>query len=140
MAALTRQPREPNHDRGAGLIGTIGGVTVFLTLLTFAVQLLFNLYATSVVTAVAYDTAVVVASGTVAGEIDSQLRDRAVDQARSELGQYGERASFVWDIDDETVRLTLRVEHPKIAMERVMGVFGLNKVERSVEIRLERPR
>ena len=51
-------------DRGAGLISTAAGVVVFLVFLLFAVQLLFGLYASSTVTAVANDAAVRAASAT----------------------------------------------------------------------------
>ena len=44
-------------DRGAGLVSAVAGVVAFLAFLFFAVQLLYNLYATSVVTATAYDAA-----------------------------------------------------------------------------------
>ena len=41
------------NEQGSGLVGAIGGVAVFLVLLSFAVQLLFNAYATSAITAAA---------------------------------------------------------------------------------------
>ena len=43
-------------------MGTFAGVLVFLVFLLFAVQLLFNLYATSAVTAAGLDAARVVAA------------------------------------------------------------------------------
>jgi hypothetical protein len=137
-------PRLPvDSDAGAGLIGTIGGLTVFLMLLTFAVQMLFNLYATSAVTAVAHDAAAMAASG----EIDRTDPDAVADairdaetHARGLLGDYGERSRFAWDLSDDRVRLTITASHPRIAMAAVSGVFGLNEVERSVEVRIEAPR
>lgn len=131
------------RDRGAGLIGTIGALVVFLMLLTFAVQMLFNLYATSAVTAVAHDAAAIVASG----EIDrsdtvavAAAVERAEAHARGILGRYGDRARFSWDLTDDRVRVTIAASHPRVAITSVSSVFGLNEVERSVEVRVERPR
>jgi hypothetical protein len=131
------------RDRGAGLIGTIGGLLVFLVLLTFAVQLLFNLYAASAITAAAHDAAHIAASG----EVDrgnpiavAGVVDRAEAHARSVLGRYSERVEFEWDLDDQWVRLTIEAEHPRLAMSQVSAVFGLNKVERTVLVRVEQPR
>jgi hypothetical protein len=134
----------PNErDRGAGLIGTIGALVVFLTLLTFAVQLLYNLYATSAVTAVAYDAASMVAADGVDHDDPTALAlavEDAEAHAREILGRYGDRADFRWDLTPERVRLTIHADNPRIAMTRVTGVFGLNDVERSVEVRVETPR
>ncbi|MDQ3756428.1 MAG: hypothetical protein M3394_01070, partial [Actinomycetota bacterium] len=52
---------------GSGLLGTVVGGLVFLSLLFFAVQVVLGLYATSVVTAVAYDAAKAVAGADAAG-------------------------------------------------------------------------
>jgi hypothetical protein len=126
----------PIDERGAGLIGTIGGVMVFLTLLTFAVQMLFNLYATSAVTAVAHDAARTVAGGVAARDADTlpaTVADAELD-ARRALGRYGDRLEFLWEIDDGSVRLTLAADHPRVAITPVSEVFGLNRVERTVEV------
>jgi hypothetical protein len=45
-------------DHGTGLLSSVAGVVVFLVFLLFAVQLLFGLYASSTVNAVANDAAV----------------------------------------------------------------------------------
>lgn len=126
-------------DKGAGLIGTIGGVMVFLVLLTFAVQLLFNLYATSAVTAVAHDAARAAAGGIVDhdGEGGSTALADAEAEARRALGRYGERLEFTWDVDARRVRLTIGAEHPHVAISPVAGAFGLNRVDRTVEVRIE---
>jgi hypothetical protein len=131
----------PRHgrDRGAGLIGTIGGVVVFLTLLTFAVQLLFNLYATSAVTAVAHDAARAAAGGLAGTDPEASIADAEAD-ARAALGRYGERLEFDWDIDARRVQLTIGADHPRVAISAVASVFGFNRVERTVEIRIEEVR
>ena len=129
-----------SSERGAGLIGAIGAVTIFLVLLSFAVQLLFNLYATSAVTAAAHDAAHMVASGEVDHD-DPVAVERAMieaeHRARAVLGRYGERVSFTWTADDAHVTLTLTAVHPPLAVHRVSGAFGLNEVERSVTVRRE---
>ena len=133
----------PARDSGAGLIGTIGGLTVFLTLLTFAVQLLFNLYATSAVTAVAHDAATSVATSAIDADDPGSTASAVADaeaEARQLLGEYGQRAVFTWDIDSARVRLTIAADHPKVALSRISSVFGLNRVERTVEVRVETAR
>lgn len=131
--------RRPTSDRGAGLIGAIGGVVVFLTLLTFAVQLLFNLYAASAVTAVAHDTARAAAGGLVdhhGADLAQVLADAEAD-ARRALGRYGDRLEFTWDLDGDRVRLTIGAEHPRVAISAVSGAFGFNRVDRTVQVRIE---
>lgn len=131
---------DESPERGAGLIGAIGGLMVFFALLTFAVQLLFNLYASSAITAAAHDAAHLAASGAVdrsdpravAGAIDL-----AESQARSVLGRYGDRVQFRWEVDADRVRLTVTAQHPSLAVDQVASVFGLNRTERTVEVRVE---
>lgn len=135
-----------NHvraDRGAGLIGAIGGVLIFFILLTFAVQLLFNLYANSAITAAAHDAAHIAASA----EVDRSdpvavlaVVEAAEDHAGTVLGRYSERVGFEWDVDDDWIRLTVEADHPGLAMDRVSSVFGLNRFERTVEVRVEQIR
>jgi hypothetical protein len=47
-------------ETGTGLLSAVVGVGAFLTLMLFAVHLVLNLYATSVLSAVAFDAARVV--------------------------------------------------------------------------------
>ncbi|MGY6500317.1 MAG: hypothetical protein ACXIVQ_05380 [Acidimicrobiales bacterium] len=132
-----------SRERGAGLFGTIGAVLVFLVLLTFAVQLLVNLYATSAITAAGHDAAHMVASGFL-DETDESSVHRSIaeaeSRARAVLGRYGDRVSFRWTIDDDHVAVTITATHPPVAMERVSAVFGLNRVERTVTVRREQIR
>ena len=73
------------RDRGAGLLSTVAGVVVFLVFLLFAVQLLFGLYASSTVNAVANDAAARAASA------DAPPLDVIEAQARASLGEVGAR-------------------------------------------------
>src|SRR5687767_4705830 len=88
---------EAGGERGTGLIGTVVGVLVFLSFLIFATQLVLSLYATSVVTAVAYDAAKTVA-GADAGASDDARREATV-VARRALGRLGEQVELRWSTD-----------------------------------------
>jgi hypothetical protein len=121
----------PPDERGAGLIGTIAGVTVVLAFLTVAVQILFNLYTASVVTAVAYDAARQAA--TSGGD-----RDAAEARARSLLGPVGDDTEFLWDESDpEVVRLRVVAPSPRFLLPVVDGALGLDVVDRTVTVRVE---
>ena len=101
------------------------GVTVFLTLLLFAVQVLVGLYATTVVTAAAYD-----AAKSVAGA-DRQAPEVAVATARRRIGALGGQARFSWAIDDDVVALTVRAPRPTLLP------LVSPDVERTVRVRVE---
>jgi hypothetical protein len=136
MPAATSSPTSTRSaESGTGLVGAVVGVTVFLTLLLFAVQLALNLYATSTVTAVAFDAVREVAAtpGTAAD------RARAEDRARHVLDQYEERGgrlAFEWDVRrDDVVVLHVVTERPAL----LAGIrFPFQRVERTVTARWER--
>ncbi len=136
-SAADRDPVRPD-ERGAGVIATVAGVTVFLVLLLFAVQILVGLYATSVVTAATYDAAKVLA-GADAG--DSAVgRANAEAGARSQLGRYGQKADFGWENDAESVRLHVRAPRPTLLPLSLVRGVGLSDIERTVTVRVERVR
>jgi hypothetical protein len=128
-------------ERGVGIIASAAGVLVFLVLLLFAAQLIFNLYATSVVNAAGMDAARQVASGEV-DHADSQAVDEAMAsaeaRARSLLGEYGDHVRFTWTVDDERVSLRLQVERTKILPTAVASGVGLDEIDRTVTVRTER--
>jgi hypothetical protein len=126
-------------DRGAGLFATAAGVVVFLVFLLFAVQLLFALYASSTVTAVANDAATRAASA-AAPSLASIEAD-----ARESLGSVGDTASFRWDVDDadgdgvpDTVVLEVVARPPRFIPPSIGGSIGLDEVRRTVRVRAER--
>jgi hypothetical protein len=123
-------------DGGAGLIGTVAGVTVFLAFLLFAVQLLFNLYATSAVTAAAYDAARLVAGGDGGGG----TVPRAEDHARQLLGRYARRVTFQWAVDDDVVALRVVADNPTFLLPALGGSLGFDEIDRTVRVRVERLR
>jgi Flp pilus assembly protein TadG len=130
-------------DRGSALVGAVAGVTVFLVLLTFAVQLLVNLYATSAVTAAAHDAARSVAAGRVDHDEPAAVAaavSAGEARARDLLGRAGDRVSFSWEVGADQVRLRVAAEHPALAVGPVARVFGWNRVERDVVVRVERSR
>jgi hypothetical protein len=112
---------------------------VFLALLLVAVQLLVNLYATSVVTAVGFDAARVVA-GSASREGGPGYASAEAD-ARRALGRYGRRVTFDWSgSDDDTVVLRLRADNPNFVVRRWAGSLGFDHVDRTVRVRVERMR
>jgi hypothetical protein len=129
-------------DRGAGTFGTAAGLLVFLLLMFSAVQILFNLHATSMVTAAAHDAAT-----EVAGFRSSTDRCGAIPRAeelfRTRLGEYGAggHADLHWTCGGtETVRVRVVARHPSVLPHRLRGLLGLGELDRTIEIRAETPR
>ena len=128
------------EERGAGLLSTAFGIGVFLVFVLFAVQLLVNLYATSVVTSATYDAARQVATRGSRPPTPEQL-DAAVRLARDELGRYGRRAEFAWDLTDPAVvALHVHVVNPRLLGPGIDELVGLDTIDRTVVVRTEQPR
>lgn len=125
---------------GAGVIGTVVGVFVFLALLLFAVQVLVGLHATTVVTAVAYDAAKTVAGADAAsasGGGRGAARARATADARRRLGRVGDDASFTWSATGDAVVLTVRAPRPRVLPAALVGGVAPPDVVRTVRVRVE---
>ncbi|MDQ2827168.1 MAG: hypothetical protein M3Y04_09460 [Actinomycetota bacterium] len=130
------EPRGRTVDeKGGGPISTWFGFSVFLVLLLFATQITFNLYATSVVTAVSYDAARRVA----AGDGGSVLTAQAEADARQALGRYASRVTFDWSATtgDEVV-LRVEADNPNMLLPVVAGRAAFDHVDRTVRVRVER--
>ena len=115
------------------------GFLVFMLLMLAAVQILFNLYATSMVTAAAHD-----AAREVAGLDSAADRCGAVAAAEAaflrSLGDYGSdgHVSLHWTCrDPEVVRLRVVAQHPSVLPERLSGLNSLARLDRTIEIRTE---
>jgi Flp pilus assembly protein TadG len=124
-------------DAGTGTVSTLAGVTAFLVLLLFAVQVMLNLYATSVLSAAAYDAAR--RAATHGREPTALEQADAESYARSLLGAYGARAQFDWSAsDDSVVRLRVRLANARLLP--LVGLVGLDEVDRTFSVRVEEPR
>lgn len=120
------------------MLSTTAGVVVFLIFLLFAVQLLFGLYASSAVNAVANDAAVLAATA------DAPSLDVIEAQARASLGSVGAAATFTWRADDadrdgdpDTIVLEVVTRPPRFIPPSIGGAIGLDEIRRTVRVRLE---
>jgi hypothetical protein len=138
---VNRSPRlaASAAERGAGTFGTAAGFLVFLLLMFTAVQILFNLYATSLVTAAAHD-----AARDVAGFRAADDRCGAVPAAEAafveQLGEYGQQghATLEWTCNDpNVVRVHVTATHPSILPTRMAGLSSLAELDRTIEVRVE---
>lgn len=125
-------------DRGVGLIASASGVLVFLVFLTFAVQLLFGLYATSMVTAVAADATQRAAS------TDGAPLEVIEADARASLGRVGDTATFQWsredtDADgiDDTIVLAVTIDPPRFVPASLGDATGFGQIQRTARARVE---
>ena len=126
------------RQRGTGLIATVAGVFVFLVLLLLATQVLFDLYARSTVTAVAYDAARVVAGADSGG--DGGAVDVAEAEARAGLGRYADGAAFTWQSTQTSCSCASRAQNPSLLPPVFKRALGIDTVDRTVRVRVERLR
>ncbi len=119
--------RRDDRERGSGLISMAFGLVFFFGFLVFAVNVTYNLYATSVITGLALDAAHGVA------ERDGLSPAEAEARFRSEVGS---DVAFSIDIVGDTVQATVRWETnallPQLSDARAFGV-----VDRTFEVRVE---
>lgn len=116
---------------------------VFLAFLLFAVQLLTNLYATSVVTSVAQDGARQVAlTGSESISDDQLAREMARQETRMRdlLGGHERRVEFQWALTGNQVELTVEADNPSFLLRSLGGTLPFSDVERTVTARIERMR
>jgi Flp pilus assembly protein TadG len=137
---LVERLRGRNPEAGTGLIGTAAGVTVFLVLLLFAVQLSVNLYATSTVNAAGYDSARLMASADVDHWRPSSLdaaRRRSEARFHQLVGAAGDGAELTWELTGGAVRLRVQMEPPGILPSSMGSVVGFDHIDRTFVVRIE---
>jgi hypothetical protein len=127
-------------DRGAGLIGTLAGVSVFLAFLLFAVQLLINLYAATSLTNAAWDGARQVAGARIDHEDPSAVAEAEAEaevRMRAELGRFADRVGFDWSgTDGESVTVHVTGTTPRFGLPGA-GAVGFDRIDRTVRVRVE---
>jgi hypothetical protein len=131
---------DTSSEAGAGLIGLMGGVLVFLIFLLFAVQLLIGLYGRSVVTGMAYDGARDVASyqnrSGPAITLDAAHR-LAEQRMRREVGNMNLQFSWAGSTDD-TVVLRVQADNPRFLWPGLSRDLGSDHIDRTVHARMEK--
>ncbi|MBA2497762.1 MAG: hypothetical protein H0V33_11845 [Acidimicrobiia bacterium] len=134
-APPARPPPPRRVERGAGLISSIGGLLVFLVLLTVATHLLVGLYARSEVTDAAYQAARRVA---VSGAPRDEIAFAQAAAARR-MGDVGNDATFEWTVNAEVVRLRVQAAAPSLLLPIVSDGLGVERIDRTVTVRIEEP-
>ncbi|HET9608152.1 MAG TPA: hypothetical protein VFP06_01020 [Acidimicrobiales bacterium] len=128
-------------DRGAGAFSTSIGLLVFLLLLYLALQVMFGLYATSVLRAVLNDAAARAAAGGDGADLG-----RIAAEARSSLGEMGRRPSTVIELElvDEdgdgvadVVAGRARAVPPRVVPPSVGGMIGFGEITAGTRVRVE---
>ena len=122
-------------ERGGGLVQLWVGFFVFLGMLLFAVQLLFNLYAASVVTSISYDAARRVAGSDGGPDYIAE----AEADARQALGRYERHVQFDWNATtQEEVVLRVHSENPSVLLPVLAGPLAFDTLDRTIRVRVER--
>jgi hypothetical protein len=107
------------------------GVAIFLGFLLFAVQVLVHLFATSAVTAAAFDVARAVAADDGIGRVEAEAN------ARDLLGAYGDRVTFTWAETPDEVVLTVTGPTPAPLLEAVADLGAFDGIRREIRVRKE---
>lgn len=127
MATPTQWHRCRERERGSGMLSTSLGLLFFFALLVFAVQVMYNLYATSVITSLALDAARDVAErdGMSPAQAEAEFRDHVGGDVQFEIVVEGDfiQASVEWET---------RSLFPAISDARAFGVL-----DRTFEVRIE---
>jgi hypothetical protein len=123
------------RETGTGLVGTLAGTTVLLFFLLLAAHVLVHLYATSVVTAVAFDAARIV-SGSDGGPA---AEASALDHARGLLGRWADDVDLEFtQIDEEQVVVRVHAQSPALLPRALNQLRGVVAIDREVVVRAER--
>lgn len=136
-----RDPGEPaaasDRQDGSSPVTAVVGLLVFLGFLLLSSQALVHLYATSVVTAVAFDAARLLAAepdGCAGGDVDAMVGERLAGLARAGAVQ----ATCRDDAERRTVTIVAR--SPARALAGASGPAGPSTIERSASVTIERLR
>ena len=121
--------RAPAPDRGVGILSSVFGLLFFLIFMLLAVQILWSLYATTVVTGAAYD----------AGRTAARTGDPGAGVARFEntIGTYDAEVSIVVPDGAGVVTVTITGENPTVLPARFASVLPFGSIDRTIEIRNE---
>jgi hypothetical protein len=130
------RPRaRPTSSSGVGIFSSVFGLLFFLTFLLFAVQIVYSLYATSVISAAAYD----------AGRQLARTGDPLIAEARfaDTVGSYHASAAFSFEGgtnfgDAETIVVSVTGANPTLLPDRFAEPLPFATVHRTIRIRNEK--
>ncbi len=126
MNAQPARGRAGDQD-GSSSVTSVFGVMILLGFLFLATQVLVHLWATSTVTAVAFDEARRVSAATADGTVSGGCDEHVESRVRSRLGSWGQSASVQCTADLERPEaITVRVTGPTPA--RSLAGFGFTPV------------
>ncbi len=117
------------HDRGAGIFSSVFGLMFFLVFLLLATQLMWSLYATSVVTSAAYDAGRAVARSGDAGAAEARFE--------SSIGSYNADVSISAPPGEGVVTVVVTGANPSLLPDRFARSLPFGVIERTIEIRNE---
>jgi hypothetical protein len=124
-----------DEEAGTGLVGTLAGFAAVVLFLLLATQVLVHLYATSAVTAAAYDAARIV-SGSDGGPAS---QDEAVAHAQGLLGRWSDQVLLEFTrTDGEQVVLRVTGQSPALLPRALNHLTGVGGIEREIVVRTER--
>lgn len=119
-------------EAGSSPVTAVFGIAIFLAFLLFASQVLTHLYATSTVTAAAFDTARRLATD---GVPCTDANASAI--ASSVLGGYASQATTTCRQSADQVTVTIRGPSPARALTSGFGGSGIDAIDRSASVRVE---
>jgi Flp pilus assembly protein TadG len=131
--------RAAGEQRGSGVFGTMFGLFIFLLLLMVSVNVIYALYARSMVTNAALDAARDVAGYGAAADRDAaRAAEDAEFRARIALGN---DAHLEWSADDpDVVVVRVVASTPSLMPRGLADVFGIGGTDREIRVRVERER
>ena len=119
------------------MISTTTGVFTFLLFLLLAVQVAYNLYATTMVTSAAHDAARRIAGADMRDDPNAQVV--AERWVRELLGSYGREhvRNVTLRTDRQQVVLRIEADNPSLLPPVIRRPIGLDSIDRTVRVRIE---
>lgn len=134
---MRHRPCAP-EEGGTGLISSVFGVTIFLTLMIVGVQVVYALYARATVGLAAYDAAEMVSGANAASAGAVTLAEASANAHVADvLGGYGGHALITWRVNQNFVAVTVRVASPTLIPYALAHSMGIATATRTVVLRRE---
>jgi hypothetical protein len=111
---------------------------MFLLFLLLGAHVLVHLYASSVVTANAFD-AVRIVSGSASEQDRAGAAATAEHEARARMGEFGDRVTFHWNtLGGDEVELLVQADTPDLLPAQFARLIDMDVVQRRIRLRVEK--